>query len=567
MCYLEKLKERADWHWLNEVALTTLSRGYLRLDEGDTDIKSAAIKRAKKIVEYAENILNRKLPTILNGLKRGWVSPSSPVWSNFGLQRGLPISCNGSYMDDKMEDILFANAEIGMMTKLGAGTSCYMGRLRPHGTEISGGGKSQGPVHFARLLQETVQVISQSNVRRGNCAIWLDIEHPDIQDWLMIRSITDGTHHPIQHLSFGVCISDQWMNEMLSEEKGGKKRLIMAKLINRRRASGYPYIFFSDNVNKVKPQVLKDKNIPIHASNLCAEIMLPSNNDESFVCNLSSVNVLFFDEWKNTDLVEEMIYFLDAIMSEYISKTENIAFMKRAHLFAKKWRAIGLGTLGYHSYLQAKSIPFESSEARIENSKIHEYIAEKSLKASKKMAVEYGEPEGMKGYKQRHLCLNAIAPTTSSSIILGQISPSIEPWEANYFENDNAKGVFTQKNLILEQLLSEKGKNTQEVWRSILQYGGSVQHLNFLTEHEKNTFKTFMEIDVFEILQQAADRQKFIDQGQSLNIKISPKETKKFNLDIIKFAWQNGIKSLYYHKGINAAQELARGIICVECEA
>lgn len=567
MSYLTKLKERADWHWLNEVALTTLSRGYLRLDEGDADIKSAAIKRAEQIVKTAEKILGRKLDTILHGLKRGWVSPSSPVWSNFGLKRGLPISCNGSYMDDKMEDILFANAEIGMMTKLGAGTSCYMGKLRPHGTEISGGGKSQGPVHFARLLQETVQVISQSNVRRGNCAIWLDIEHPDINDWLMIRSITAGTHHAIQHLSFGVCISDKWMNEMLSEEKGGKKRLTMAKLINCRRASGYPYIFFSDNVNNAKPQVLKDKNLPIYASNLCAEIMLPSNNEESFVCNLSSVNVLFFDEWKNTNLVEEMIYFLDAIMSEYIDKTENILFMNRAHLFAKKWRAIGLGTLGYHSYLQAKNIPFESANARAENIKIHEYIATKSLEASKKMAQEYGEPEGMIGYGQRHLCLNAIAPTTSSSIILGQISPSIEPWEANYFENDNAKGVFTQKNLILEQLLIEKNKNTQEVWHSILQYGGSVQHLDFLSENEKNTFKTFLEIDVFEILQQAADRQKYIDQGQSLNIKISPKENKKFNFGVIKFAWQNGIKSLYYHKGINAAQELARGVICVECEA
>ncbi len=567
MNYLNKLQERPDWHWLNEVALTTLSRGYLRLDDKNADIKLAAIKRAEEIVSVAEKIINRKLDTVRLGLRRGWVSPSSPVWSNFGLSRGLPISCNGSYMADKMEDILLANAEIGMMTKLGAGTSCYMGRLRPHGTKISGGGKSQGPVHFARLLQETVQVISQSNVRRGNCAIWLDIEHPDINDWLMIRSITGGIHHPIQHLSFGVCITDKWMQEMLTEEKGGKKRLIMAKLINCRRASGYPYIFFTDNVNNAKPQVLKDKNIPIYASNLCAEIMLPSSADESFVCNLSSVNVLFFDEWKNTDLVIEMIYFLDAIMSEYIDKTENISFMQRAHLFAKRWRAIGLGTLGYHSYLQAKSIAFESKEARAENIKIHKYIAEKSHLASEIMAKEYGEPEGMKGYGKRHLCLNAIAPTTSSSIILGQISPSIEPWEANYFENDNAKGVFTQKNLILEQLLISKNQNTHETWRSILQYGGSVQHLSFLSEQEKNVFKTFMEIDVFEILQQAADRQKFIDQGQSINVKISPKETKKFNLDIIKFAWQNGIKSLYYHKGINAAQELARGIICVECEA
>lgn len=567
MNYLENLSKREDWQWLNEVALTTLSRGYLKLDEDDTDIKQPAIKRATALVDHAEQILGRKLPSIRQGLARGWVSPSSPVWSNFGLGRGLPISCNGSFMDDTMEDILYANAEIGMMTKLGAGTSCYMGKLRPQGTKISGGGKSQGPVHFARLLQETVSVISQSNVRRGNCAIWLDIDHPDINDWLMIRSITDGVHHPIQHLSFGVCISDKWMQEMLVEEKGGEKRLIMAKLINRRRACGYPYIFFSDTVNRARPQVLKDKNIPIHASNLCAEIMLPSGIDESFVCNLSSVNVLFFDEWRDTSLIEEMIYFLDAIMTEYIDKTKDMLFMQRAHKFATRWRAIGLGTLGYHSYLQAKNIPFESEQAREANIIIHEHIARKSHEASSTMAQEYGEPEGLAGYGKRHLCLNAIAPTTSSSIILGQISPSIEPWEANYFENDNAKGVFTQKNLILEQLLINKGKNDKPTWLSILQRAGSVQHLEFLSDLEKKIFRTFIEIDPFEILKQAADRQKYIDQGQSLNIKISPNETKKHNFELIKQAWQSGIKSLYYHKGLNAAQELARGNLCIECEA
>lgn len=567
MDYMDTLKARPDWDWLNEIALTTLSRGYLRLNENDSDIKAAAIQRVDEIVTHAEKILGCELPTIRLGFKRGWVSPSSPVWSNFGNLRGLPISCNGSYMEDRMEGILFTNAEIGMMTKLGAGTSCYMGELRPHGSDISGGGKSHGPAHFARLLQETVQVISQSNVRRGNCAIWLDIDHPDIHDWLMIRSITDGVHHSIQHLSFGVCISDKWMQEMLAEEKGGAKRLIMAKLINRRRACGYPYIFFTDTVNNAKPQVLKDKDIKIHASNLCAEIMLPSNTEESFVCNLSSVNVLFFDEWKDTNLIKEMIYFLDAIMTEYINKSKDMLFMNRAYNFAKRWRAIGLGTLGYHSYLQAKGIAFESEKAREENIKIHKYLSEKSHKASREMAKIYGEPEGLKGYGMRHLCLNAIAPTTSSSIILGQISPSIEPWEANYFENDNAKGVFTQKNLILEKLLIEKGKNDNETWISILQHGGSVQHLSFLSDEEKKIFKTFAEIDMFEILKQAADRQQFIDQGQSLNLKILPSESKKFNFEIIKFAWENKIKSLYYHKGINAAQELARGNICIECEA
>lgn len=567
MDYLNYLSNREDFFYLNDISLTTLSRGYLQSNLAVDDVKQAAIVRIGTMVDTAEKILQRPLPVLRQGLRRGWVSPASPVWSNFGLKRGLPISCNGSFMSDSMESIIRANAEIGMMTKLGAGTSCYMGKLRPKGALISGGGQSQGPVHFARLLQETVSVVSQANIRRGNCAIWLDVSHPDIEDWLMIRSITDGLHHPIQHLSFGICISDQWMQEMLQEEKGGKKRLIMAKIINRRRACGFPYLLFSDSVNRARPQVLKDQDIPIYASNLCTEIMLPSSETESFVCDLSSVNLLFYDEWKKTNLVEEMIYFLDAIMTEYIEKTQDIAFMERAYRFAKKWRAVGLGALGYHSYLQAKGIPFESTQAREFNKEIFQHIQENSVKASQKMAKEYGEPEGMKGYGMRHLCVNAVAPTTSSSIILGQVSPSVEPWEANYYENDNAKSVFSQRNVILEYVLQKKGKNTDEIWLSILHHGGSVQHLDFLDENEKATFKTFMEIDPMEIIEQAADRQQYIDQGQSINLKIASDVNKRRNLDIIIAAWKKGVKSLYYHKGVNSAQELARNNTCEACEA
>lgn len=568
MNYLEKLKTRSDWYWLNDISLTTLSRGYLREGIPQAELRSEAIKRANQLVDTAERILNKKLPTVRLGMARGWVSPSSPVWSNFGNERGLPISCNGSFMEDNMESILFTNAEIGMMTKQGAGTSCYMSNLRPEGAPISAGGKSHGPVHFARLLQETISVISQSNVRRGNCAIWLDVEHPDINEWLMMRSITDGVHHNIQHMSFGVCISDKWMKEMLAEEKGGEKRLIMAKIIKRRRSSGYPYIFFTDTVNRAKPQVLKDKDVSICSSNLCAEIMLPSSEQESFVCNLSAVNLLFFEEWKDTDLIEEMIYFLDAIMSEYIEKTSSILFMNRAHEFSKKWRALGLGVVGYHSYLQANNIAFESEKAREFNILAHSYLAEASHKTSQKMAVEYGEPEGLKGYGMRHLCVNAIAPTTSSSIILGQISQSIEPWESNYFENDNAKGVFTMKNLALEHLLEEKGQNTRETWLSILKNAGSVQHLSFLSDEEKSIFKTFIEIDQHEIIRQAGDRQRFIDQGQSINLKIDPNMDKRYNVDLIVQAWKCGVKSLYYHKSLNKAQELGRSnAACQACEA
>ena len=256
-------------------------------------------------------------------------------------------------------------------------------------------------------------------------------------------------------------------------------------------------------------------------------------------------------------------------MSEYIEKTASIKFMERAHAFSKRWRALGLGVVGYHSYLQANNIAFESEKAREFNIAVHSYIGEMSHKASKAMAAEYGEPEGLKGYGVRHLCVNAIAPTTSSSIILGQISQSIEPWESNYFENDNAKGVFTMKNPVLEHVLDEKGKNTRETWLSILKNAGSVQHLDFLSDEEKSIFKTFIEIDPHEIIQQAGDRQRFIDQGQSINLKIDPNMNKRANVDLIVQAWKCGVKSLYYHKSLNKAQELGRSnaAACQACEA
>jgi ribonucleoside-diphosphate reductase alpha chain len=560
--------ERPDYAYLNEVALKTLSRGYLREGIPADQLKAAAIERINAIVHRAEEILGFTLPMLRKGIKRGWVSPASPIWSNFGAGRGLPISCNGSYMADNMDSILWKVAEIGMMTKEGAGTSVYMGALRAFGSTISGGGKSQGPKHFARLVQEDVTVISQSNVRRGNCAVYLDIRHGDIERWMQIRSTAGGVHDEIQHLSFGVCIDSLWMKEMLAEPKGGEKRLLMAKIRNKRKETGFPYIVFTDNANDARPQVLKDLDLKIFASNLCTEIMLPSSEDESFVCDLSSANLLYWHEWKDTSFIREMIYLLDAVMTEYIEKTAGIRLLADAHRFAVRWRALGLGVLGYHSLFQSLGIPFESEEARNLNIEIHRHIQAESLAASRDLANLLGEPEGMKGTGMRNLTVNAIAPTTSSSIICGQASQSTEPWDANIFENDNAKGVFTQRNVHLEELLETKGKNTTEVWTSILQFGGSVQHLDFLTDREKATFKTFAEIDQAEIIRQAADRQPFIDQGQSLNVKLPSSASMKEDVDLIVLAWQLGLKSLYYRKGTNKAQELARqNASCVACEA
>lgn len=559
---------REDYAYFNSVSLKTLSRGYLGDEEIPKEkLKQTAIDRVNFLVDHAENILGFSLPDLRKGIRRGWASPASPIWSNFGKPKTLPISCNGSFMDDSRQSILWKNAEIGEMTGLGAGTSVYMGALRPFGSPISSGGSSEGPVHFARLVQEQVGVISQGNVRRGNCAIYLDVEHADINRWMDIRSTTAGVHHPIQHLSFGVVIGDQWMEEMLAEPKGGEKRMLMAAIRNKRRATGYPFIVFRDNANNARHDVLKKLNLLIYASNLCTEIMLPSSPTESFVCDLSSVNLLYYHEWKDTNFVREMIYFLDAVMTEYIEKTEGNRLMEDARRFAVRWRALGLGTLGWHSLLQSKMIAIESEAARALNIEVHKHVYEESLEATRHLAKIFGEPEGMKGTGERNLTRNAIAPTTSSSIICGQVSQSIEPWTANIFENDNAKGVFTQRNIILEELLESMGKNTHDVWLSILQNGGSVQHLDFLSTHQKNVFKTFIEIDQMELVIQNNDRSKWVDQGISFNVALPPEASMKEDVDLIVASWRGGAKSMYYRKGLNESQKLARENACVACEA
>lgn len=546
-----------DFFWLNDDSRTFLSRGYI---DGD----KTAERRISDIAEAAADILNKYefADKFYNYMARGYYSLSSPVWSNFGTSKGLPISCNGVYVEDRMESILGKTAEIGMQTKMGAGTSAYLGSLRSRGSAINTGGTADGPVHFANLLETTVDIIAQGNVRRGSCAVYLDIESPDILEFLDTRE--EGS--TIQNLSLGVTIGDEWMKSMIDGDTD--KRTIWARVLRKRRESGYPYLFFKDTVNNNKPQVLKDKERTIWASNLCSEIALPSAEDESFVCNLASMNLLTYDEWKETDAVETMIYFLDAVMTEYIRKTRGIQFMESSHNFAVRWRALGLGQLGWHSYLQSKGIAFESFDAMLLNTEIAKTIKERSIKASQDLAQEYGEPEGMKGYGLRNLTVAAIAPTTSSSFILGQVSPSIEPLASNYFTKDLAKGKFTYRNPYLKDVLAKYEQDNEETWVSILKRGGSVQHLDFLTEDEKNVFKTFSEISPLIIVQQAAARQKHIDQAQSLNILIHPDVSAKDVNALLIEGWKLGVKTFYYQRSANPAQELVRDIMnCAACEA
>ena len=546
-----------DFFWLNDDSRTFLSRGYI---DGD----KTAEERIRDIGEAAADILNSYefSDKFCTYMARGYYSLSSPVWSNFGTTKGLPISCNGVYVEDRMESILGKTAEVGMQTKMGAGTSAYLGSLRSRGTAINTGGTADGPVHFANLLETTVDIIAQGNVRRGSCAVYLDIESPDILEFLDTRE--EGS--TIQNLSLGVTIGDEWMQSMIDGD--ADKRTVWARVLRKRRESGYPYLFFKDTVNNNKPQVLKDKERTIWASNLCSEIALPSAHDESFVCNLASMNLLTYDEWKLTDAVETMITFLDAVMTEYIRKTRGIQFMESSHNFAVRWRALGLGQLGWHSYLQSKGIAFESFDAMLLNTEIAKTIKERSIRASQDLAQKYGEPEGMKGYGLRNLTVAAIAPTTSSSFILGQVSPSIEPLASNYFTKDLAKGKFTYRNPYLKDVLAKHEQDTEETWVSILKRGGSVQHLDFLTQDEKDVFKTFSEISPLIIVQQAAARQKHIDQAQSLNILIHPDVSAKDVNALLIEGWKLGVKTFYYQRSANPAQELVRDIMnCAACEA
>lgn len=547
------------WSWLNDMSRQFLGRGYLA--EGQT-----AEQRIRVIAEKAEQTLGEPgfADKFEDYMSRGWISLASPVWSNFGTNKGLPISCFGSYVDDTMGSILYTQAEVGMMSKFGGGCSGYLGALRGRGAEISGNGHSSGAVHFAQLFETLTDVVSQGSVRRGHFSPYLPVEHPDIMEFLEIG--TEG--NPIQKLTHGVTVTNQWMEEMKAGD--ADKRAIWAKVLQRRKEMGYPYIMFIDNANDARPKVYKDKDLKIYASNMCSEIMLPSNKDWSFVCCLSSLNLLHYDDWKDTDLVETMIGFLDAVMSEFIEKLEALRdsdksedndafmFMRRAYNFAKANRALGMGVLGYHSLLQAKGIPFESDEASALNKEMFKLIRDKAESATVALAHKLGEPEVLQGYGRRNTTLMAIAPTTSSAFILGQVSQGIEPVWSNCYIKDVAKTKVVIKNQQLLSLLEDLGQNTKEVWNSIRDHDGSVQHLDFLTDEQKAIYKTFGELDQSVVLQQAAVRQEFIDQAQSLNIKVPADITAKETNTLMMQAWDSGIKALYYQHSENAAQNMMR---------
>ncbi|MDP8033705.1 ribonucleoside-diphosphate reductase subunit alpha [Pasteurella atlantica] len=548
--------ERPDFDWLNEDSRLFLQRGYLL--EGTT-----ALERIRYIADHAEQKLNIKgfADKFYHYMARGYFSLSSPIWSNFGLDRGLPISCFGSYIGDSIADIMSTVAEVGMMSKIGGGTSAYFGDIRPRGSNISHNGKSDGSFNFSKLFDTTIDVISQGTSRKGQFAGYIDIEHADIEEWLDIH--TEG--NPIQLMYYGVCVGHEWLESMKAGDP--YKRQKWAKILQRKTETGIPYLFFKDNANAGRPDVYKDKNMNIHASNLCTEIMLPSNTQESFVCCLSSMNLLYFDEWKETDAPEVLTYFLDAVMSEFIEKSATVPFLDKANCFAKRHRALGLGVLGWHSYLQANHIAFDSFEAMQKNNEIFKTLQQKTLKASQELATLFGEPEILQGYGRRNTTLMSIAPTKSSSFILGSVSPSIEPFKSNYYVKDLAKIKMVYKNPFLEKLLKEKDLDNEKIWESILVNDGSVQHLTELSEHEKDVFKTFSEISQLSVIQQAAQRQAYIDQGQSINLMVHPNTPARDLNQLYLTAEELGVKSIYYQYSMSAAQVFNRNLLsCSSCE-
>mgnify|MGYP003642002355 FL=1 len=539
--------EYKKYYWLNDESRLFLSRGYITEtpEQRIKDIANTAEKHLK-IEGFAQKFEEY--------MSKGFYSLSTPVWINFGKNKGLPISCYGSNIDDDLDSILNASREIGMMSKYGGGTSAYLGNIRPRGSAISTGGKADGPVHYARMYDTTVDVCKQAEARRGACAVYLPVEHDDITEFLDIG--TEG--NPIQNLQYGITITDKWMESMIDGD--ASKRKIWAKVIQRRSEFGFPYIMFKDNTNNNSPY--KDLGLDITASNLCSEIQLPTDSYNSFVCCLGSINLLHWDEIKNTDAVEVYTQFLNAVMDEFITKSGTLPGLARANRFAKQHRAIGIGVMGYHSLLQSKLLEFDSMHTKALNNEIFKTISERSENASKWLHEYKGYRSLRSGFA--NTTLMAIAPTKSSSFIHGAVSMGIEPIKSNYFVKDLAKSKTVYKNPFLEIELIKNNINTEEVWESILKQDGSVQHLDFPT---KKVFKSFVEIAPKELVLQAAQRQKYIDQSQSLNLMIDPSIPAKDINQLYIYAWKEGVKTLYYQFSKSSAQAFSRNILeCSSCE-
>jgi len=555
--------------WMDEIAISMISKGYLLPDEDVFD----AYKRVSK---FAARRLRRKdlQPFFYEAIVKNWLCLASPVLSNLGTERGMPISCFGIDVGDSIEGIADANSELMRLSSQGGGVGIGVSRIRGRGKSIKDNGVSEGVVPWCKIYDSTILATNQGSVRRGAASVNLNINHPDIEEFLQIRRPKGDVNRQCLNLHQCVVIDDEFMNKV--ENKDPKALKLWGEILKTRLETGEPYIMFEDNVNNVSPEAYKKNNLHVSMTNICSEISLYTDELHSFICCLSSLNLARWDEWKDykfengMSLPELTCWFLEGVLQEFIDRAKNIKFMENTVRSATKGRAIGIGVLGWHTLLQSKGLPFAGIQSNSLTRIISEFIYNEAIKASREQAELYGEPEWCKGTGLRHTHHIAIAPTVSNAHISGGVSPSIEPIPANVYNLKTAKGVFIKKNPILEKILTEKGYNIDSVWEQILKDQGSVYGLPdyILTPEEKEIFLTFKEINQLEIVKQNGIRQKYVDQAISLNLCFDPNDTPKWISQVHKEAWKQGIKTLYYLRteSVLRGDNLQRLSDCVSCE-
>lgn len=527
--------------WYTEPALATVSKGYTLPDETPIQMYRRVAKAAA--FHLGEPEMEEKF---FEYMWCGWLCPASPVLSNAGTKRGMPISCFGLQVEDSIVGIYDASTELGVMTKNGGGVGMGLSFIRGRGSDIAGGmnGQSEGVVPWAKRYDTDIVSTSQGGVRRGAASVNLDVRHTDIEEFLRIRRPKGDINRQCLNLHHCVVIDDLWMQEMLSGDD--HKRYLWTEILRTRLETGEPYVMFKDAVNRANPYNFKALGLDVTMTNICTEITLPTDELHAFICCLSSLNLARWEEWKDTDLVEVSIAFLNGILNEFIARAEGKRGLERAVRSAVKGRAIGLGVLGWHTLLQKDGSALDSLRASLLNRQIFSQIQRQSKEASQKLAKKYGEPEWCKGTGMFNTHLTAIAPTRSNATIAGGHSNGQDIIIANAFADKSAKGVFTTKNPNLERLLQSLGKDNYAVWSSIVEAAGSVQHLDFLTKEQKDIFKTAYEVDQRVIVRLAAERQQYIDQAQSLNLYFHPDVDPRYFHAVHKQAWESGVKTLYY---------------------
>ena len=530
-----------------EVYKKTISGGYLL--KGETPRMAyervcEAVSRRLDKPELGE--------VFFNYIWKGWLCLASPVLSNTGTDRGLPISCFGIDVADSIHDIGTKNLEMMLLAKHGGGVGIGINQIRPAGAKITGNGTSDGVVPFCKIYDSTILATNQGSVRRGAASVNINIEHGDFEEWLEVREPKGDVNRQSLNIHQCAVVGDKFMRRLEAGDVDARKR--WGKLLQKRKATGEPYILFKGNTNKVNPPAYKENGLKVHMTNICSEITLHTDESHSFVCCLSSLNLAKYEEWKDTNLIYDATWFLDGVMEEFIQRAKGLRGFENSIRSAQKGRALGLGVLGWHTYLQENGIPFEGLPAQFETRKIFSQLKIESERASMDLAEAYGEPLWCSGTGMRNTHLRAVAPTVSNSKLSGNVSPGIEPWAANVFTEQSAKGTFIRKNPTLEQCLEDVGLNNSKIWSKILADGGSVQDIDELDEllignydvPFKDVFKTFKEINQLELVNQAGLRQQYIDQSVSLNLAFPSEATPKWMNKVHFDAWKKGVKTLYY---------------------